>query len=425
MRFPDPLRASRLDPLWAALVATLVALLFLALLPASSRGNDSADFTEFYRPVALSLLAGDGFVVNGAPAARYPPGFPVAVAAALGAGRLAGFPEETSLRLLALLGFALTAAALCRLGRLCFGPGVGLLAAAAFALYPPHLFLVKQPNSELIFLPLLLFGLELAWRARPGRWAFALAAGVVFGYAALVRPIALLIAAPVGLFLLVSAVPGIRAPRRLLLAAALAAGQLLTVAPWVLHLHQQLGSWVPLSTGGRLSMLDGLTIAAKKDRPAPPMPAPVAALMREIDAARPALKTPGAIFAFLGAKARSEPGAVAGLVWVKLRRSFYATDSMQNEGLLLAIQLPFLLLAAGATAAAWRRPSPWRPLAALALLLLLYFLAMTVLVLSILRYVVPAFALFVLLLAAFAAELLPALLTRRRLRGSASPGAPS
>ncbi len=247
----------------------------------------------------------------------------------------------------------------------------------------------------------------------------ASASGVVFGYAALVRPIALLIFLPLGLFLLIYAARG----RRLLVAAALAAGQLLTLAPWVLHLHGELGRLVPLSTGGRLSMLDGLTIAAKKDRAAPPMPERVAALMREIDASRPVLKSPRAIFAFLGQKTRQEPGAVAGLLWVKLRRSFYATDSMQNEGFLLALQLPFLLVSAAALGFAWRRPErePWRPLAALALLGLLYFLGMTVLVLSILRYLVPAFALVFLLLGALAAELARG----RRARLSSSPAGPS
>ena len=58
------LRDPRLGPLWAALFATLVALAFLALLPSSSRGNDSADYTEYYRPVAISLLDVEGFVAS-------------------------------------------------------------------------------------------------------------------------------------------------------------------------------------------------------------------------------------------------------------------------------------------------------------------------------------------------------------------------
>ena len=390
----------------AALGAGAVALIFLALLPASSRANDSADYTEFYRPVAQALLAGDGLEIGGALAARYPPGFPAALAVAIGFGRLLALPEDFAVSLLGLAGFVATAWTLCRLGGVCHSPAAGLFAAVGFALYPPHLFLVKQPNSELVFLPLLLFGGELLWRSRAGELRLAGAAGVVFGLAALVRPIALLLFLPLAAFLLLFSRPA-RASRRLALAAALAAGQLLTMAPWALQLRATYGHFVPLSTGGRLSMLDGLTIAAKKDRPPPPLPAAVVALNREIAAARPQLRSPGDIFAFLAAKAQQEPGAVAGLLLVKLSRSFYATDSLRYEKALLALQLPFLLLAAAAWTAAWRwQPlEPWRPLAALCLLVLLYFLAMTVLVLSILRYLVPALALLFLLFGALAAEL--------------------
>lgn len=415
-------RHPHLAALAAALFAALAALAFLALLPAAVAGNDSADYADFYRPVALSLLEGKGLVDEGRLADRYPPGFPALLAAAIGAGRALGLAEETAVGLLGLLGFAATAAALFRLGLACHGALAGWLAAGAFALYPPHLFLVKQPNSELVFLPLLLLALELAWRSRSGQARLAFAAGALLGAGALVRPIALLLFVPLGVFLVVFAAPGTPRARRLALAAALAAGQLLAMAPWTIALHQATGRFVPLSSGGRLSMLDGLTIGAKKGREGPPLPARVTALMREIDGARPELRSPGAIFAFLGRKAREEPATVAQLALIKVARSFYATDSLRFEGLLLAIQLPLLLLGAAALAFAWRRrEEPWRPLAALTILMLLYFLAMTVLVLSILRYLVPAMALLLLAIVAAAAEALGLRESGRR----AAPASPS
>lgn len=401
------LRLAAGGPWLAALLATTFAIFFLALLPATARINESADYTEFYRPVAHSLLSGDGLRIDGQVAARYPPLFPLALATAIGSGRLVGLPEELSVGLLALLGFAATAGALCRLGILVHGPLAGFLAAMAFCLYPPHLFLVKQPNSELLFLPLLIFACELLWRSRTqiSRAALlVLAAGGVVGLAALVRPIAVALAAPLALFLLFCPTANSR-PRRFVLALLLCAGQALVMAPWLLHLRFELGTFVPLSTGGRLSMLDGLTLATKKDRPPPPMPEEVAALMREVDAARPRLRSASAILAFLGDKAREEPTTVGLLLALKTARSFYATDSMRFEPQLLALQLPLLLLFAFTLRRAFRRPEePWRALAVLALLILLYFLAMTVLVLSILRYLVPALAPLFLLLGAFAAE---------------------
>jgi hypothetical protein len=87
-------------------------------------------------------------------------------------------------------------------------------------------------------------------------------------------------------------------------------------------------------------------------------------------------------------------------------RSFYGTDSLRYELWLLAIQLPLLLLSASALKLSYRWPErePWRPLAFLTLAVLVYFLAMTVLVLSILRYLVPAMALLFLLLGATVAR---------------------
>lgn len=414
-RLPAPLlngltRLAAGGPWLAASVALGIALVFLSLLPAASRVNENADYVLFYRPVAHALLAGEGLRLDGEPAARYPPLFPLALAAAIGGGRLVGLPEDLAVQALGLLGFAATAGALYRLGKRVHSPLAGFLAATAFSLYPPHLFLVKQPNSELIFLPLLLFACELLWRGRaacpraPG-WVFA--AGALLGLAALTRPIALALVAPLALFLFIYSHSATRS-RRITLALLLGAGQLLIVAPWLLHLRHELGVFVPLSTGGRLSMLDGLTLATKKDRPPPPLPASVETLMREVDAARPHLRSPGAILGFLGEKAREEPTAVALLLAVKTARSFYATDSMRLETPLLALQLPLLLLIAVAFVRAFRQPrqEPWRALAVLALLILLYFLAMTVLVLSILRYLVPAFAPLFLLLGATAAELM-------------------
>jgi 4-amino-4-deoxy-L-arabinose transferase-like glycosyltransferase len=415
----------------AALFATLAALAFLAVLPAGSRANESADYADFYAPMARSLLAGDGFwnADEGTVATRYPPGFPAVLAAAIGAGRLFGISEDLAVRLLCLLGFASTAVTLFRLGRIVFGGAAGLVAAAAFALYPPHLYLVKQPNSELVFMPLFLFGLELAWRSRrdPHGWRLALAAGASFGLASLVRPIALALFVPLGVFLYFFAEERFSGWRRLLVAAALAAGQLVVMAPWAIFLHYELDRWIPLSTGGRLSMLDGLTIAAKKNREGPPLPPAVVELMFEIDAARPELRSPGAIFAFLGEKAIREPGTVVQLLAIKAARSFYGTDSLNWEGPLLVLQVPLLLVMLITLVQAWRHPrrEPWRAFAVLTILVLLYFLAMTMMVLSILRYMVPALAAAFVVLAAWSVELFVRLTVRWWRRFSAAPGDPS
>ncbi|MCP5118474.1 MAG: hypothetical protein GY953_47285, partial [bacterium] len=51
-----------IGPLAAAAIPILGILLFWLILPAHFQANESTDFTDFYRPVARSLLAGDGLV---------------------------------------------------------------------------------------------------------------------------------------------------------------------------------------------------------------------------------------------------------------------------------------------------------------------------------------------------------------------------
>ena len=72
---------------------------------------------------------------------------------------------------------------------------------------------------------------------------------------------------------------------------------------------------------------------------------------------------------------------------VKMARSWYATDLTKHELLGVFIQLPYVLAGAAGLVLGLRKKNP---LAVLALILILYFWGMTIISLSILRYMVPA-----------------------------------
>ncbi|MEM6793891.1 MAG: glycosyltransferase family 39 protein [Acidobacteriota bacterium] len=385
-----------------AILALAVHLLFLALLPASVRGNESADFQHFYRPMAERLLDGRGLVdESGRAAVRYPPGFPAFLALGLGAGRTLGIPDSLALRGLAALCVAAIAGLLTALAvRWTDCRRTGLLAGLAWSLYPPFLWLAKQPNSELPFLVLLLAAF-LLWTSAlegggPGR---ATLAGALLGTAALLRPVALLLAptfALAGLAWLRPRESGRRLSGRRLaaLSAAVIAAQALTLLPWEAWVYARNGTLIPVSSGGRLSLLDGLTLGAQPGEPAPDLSPRVLALTRDIEANRRQIQGVSDAARFLLDRAGDDPRPVLELLAKKAARAWFATETTRFESWLLALQAPVLCLALVGLWRDRRRPESW-----LIAAFVLYSWAMTVLVLSILRYMVPAMALLMIPLA--------------------------
>ncbi len=174
-------------PRWliAALLPVAAAVAFWMVLPAQYRVAESTDYESFYRPVAVQLLAGHGIVTeSGAPALRYPPGYPVLVAAALGAGNIIGLPESTSLDLLTFVSIAVSSLFLYLIARDLWGGWLALLPSAAWSTYPLALWFTKQPNSEVPFTMVLFASAFVMWRllrgAKPDLW-LAAGAGALAG----------------------------------------------------------------------------------------------------------------------------------------------------------------------------------------------------------------------------------------------------
>lgn len=381
-------------PILVFFLAAALQLAFLQFLPERLRGNDSADFLDFYSPVAKSLVAGEGLVYEERLAMRYPPGYPVLLAGVFWAAEKGPGEEQDWLVGFNVVCFALAAALLFRLARrLSNSRAIAWWTVIAWITWPPLLWLGKQPNSEMPFLCLFFFALLLWVRsfAEKATYWSGLDAGLVLGLAALVRPAVIAVCLPLALATLF--VGWISGRRRVAAALLLCVGQVLVMAPWVYWMHHQTGGWFPLSSGGRLSVLDGLTIAVKPERSGPPVPADVKRLMTAVDEGRPDFHSTGDVLRFVAAQ---DGPAVTKLVAIKAARSWYATDSLRFENWLLILQIPYLLLAASGLAVAWRQGGARRSLVLIVILVALYFWAMTMLVLSILRYMVPAMALLLL-----------------------------
>ncbi len=386
--------------------AVVITLLFWALLPASLNVDDGSDYSAFYGPVARNLAAGHGLLMpDGNVAGRYPPGYPLVLAGDFAVATALRLPENLVQTVVVLLCLGAATALLWSIARLAWGRWSATAVALLWAGYPFMLWLTKQPNSEIPFVAVLYAGLALAGHAARrdrDRWAgwLLFGAGLLLGCAMLIRPIAVGVGVLVA-GLIVLGLPATTRRVRWGLALALLLGNLVAVAPWEGWLLAQTGSLAPLSTGGVASMRDGLTFAVnpKGYRQTIPVPLDVADLMRTIRS-RATLDSVGRIAGFLAHEATVHPGTVGRLFALKAARSWYATDSGRSEGLILALQGLYLLPVAAASVALGRRGRVERQLLGAVWLLVGYFWLMTILALSVLRYMVPAMGLLFLLLPA-------------------------
>jgi hypothetical protein len=125
----------------------------------------------------------------------------------------------------------------------------------------------------------------------------------------------------------------------------------------------------------------------------------VLALMTRLQAQYDSLTSVGITAGVMWDELVRSPSAVATLVAIKAARSWYATDSHRREVAVAAVQAVYLVLVVAGAGLAWRRGPAARRLTWLVAGLALYFWVMTISVLSIARYMVPAMGLLFLLTA--------------------------
>ncbi len=250
---------------------------------------------------------------------------------------------------------------------------------------------------------MLLLAVLLFWQSLGAprvSWPRMFLVGALVGLATLIRPAAVGLGLVLALFLW--SVTRDRQSRwpRVILVVALLAGNLLVLAPWEAYVLVKTGRPVVVTVNGVPSVRDGLTYAAddKGYRQATWTPDGARQVMTDLHARFGEMDSYGSVVRELGAELRDHPVGVAELFLLKVARSWFATDSGQLEIPLLLIQTVYLILIVTASWMAWRRGGRYRTFVVLAWLIAGYFWFMTIMVVSILRYMVPAMALLFVLL---------------------------
>jgi len=390
-------------------VAVAVFAVFQAILPAAWKINESADYLTFYEPVAKNLLDGQGLTLNGEIATRYPPGYPLLTAMVLKSASWLGVSVSTMASCVSALCFVLAAVILFDSVRVAGCPERAMLVSLLWVMYPPALWLTKQPNSEQPFIVLLFAGVRCfleTLRCRQGSGIWAMAAGTAVGLASLVRPITIGLGCVMAFVLICTPlcrrVSGSERNDWIKSAGLLLLGNLLAVLPWETWVWQHTQRIIPLSTLGMPALYEGVTYGLNRDgtRNAIPVPTDVVPIM---DAMHQSVEA-GAMTSFTQFADFSQrhwsdkPGSMAKLYAIKALRAWHGTDSGRLEGITAVIQFIWIGMI-GVMVFRVRGQTAMLPGARLfAVLSTLYFWGLVTATFSIARYMTPAMGILLLVL---------------------------
>ena len=385
-------------------------------------GDDSGtDYAAFYEPVARSIVTSSAPVYpDGRPATRYPPGYPFVLASLFGLAAHTGVSEVAVVKGFALLGTAMSGVFLFLLARSVWPAPWARVTPLLWATCPLVLWLSGLQGSEVAFLVVFYAACYCFWRGLnryPESSLSYCTAGVLVGCAMLIRPIAIGVGLIMAAFAWFALKGRVSSRRRLIAATLIVAGNLVVVTPWEWWVFQRSGKFILLSEGGVRSIRDGLTFATnlKGFRRGTTVPASVESVMRHFQSHYDELETFGDIEAAIREQARTNPKGLMQLLLLKTARSWYATDSHRFEFQILIVQAMYLVPILLGSCVAWYQRGRMRLLVLFVWLLACYFWAMTIVVLSIVRYMVPVLGLlFLLAPGAFIA-------VRRKLSGMSGP----
>lgn len=376
--------------------ALLLVLIFWLVIPFNENG-ENVDYLHYYAPVARNIVAGAGITLDGVEiATRYPPGYPLILALVFKFAAWFSLPTQLTLAIFNLLCYGASAVLIFLLASNIWDNKSALISVACWGSYLPLLWLTSQPSSEVPFLvftyaSLYLFYFALQHKKTHFHWYFL--SGLCGGCAALIRPNGLLVGAALVLASLFLQTKPIKLRGALI--ALLLAGNLVVLLPWQSLVYLKTGKVIGLSTGLVPSMRDGLRFAVnpKSYRLDINVPEDVRLLTGRIHTRFDEMDNMRRLISVVAEESSKQPTALLKLLAIKAARSWYATDSGRRETILFLMQLVYLSVLLVGLIGTWRDNTNHRQLLVLVGLLVALFWGVTILVLSILRYMVPVIGL--------------------------------
>lgn len=356
-----------------------VALYAAAFLVCGHLGTEPGDTVNFYVPVAQSILAGHGYMLDGELAARYPPVFPYFLASVF---RISATPDLTNpfYPWLMLVVQALSVAWCFRAAgewltrRQSVVAALLLMTHPIFATFSVTLFAWNATPIFLCSFTLSLWMVLVA--ARSHRMSVCVVSGVALAIAVLTWPAPALLWLVYLIFILVAS-PEVSLRVRVRAALAFCASFAVPVGAWMLVVHHDTGTYA-ISTGLYPSMVHGLTYSLQD----------LAMGQRAQEAlAQRQLMDVASVLLFYARELGSHPMDAIVFVTMKAGRAWYASISGSHDAITGWVQLPYAALAIHGVRRCLRRDRQrtWFLLGVAA-----YFWTVSISVLAVVRYMMPA-----------------------------------
>lgn len=342
--------------------------------------------------IRTGKMTSEGKVLN-----RYPPGYPFLLYAVYLLTGLLHLKFQYGLFILAALFIGISTVLIGEIAHLFFKERI--LAVGAGLLYATHPYILQglskvmsvTPFMAFLYGSLLVFFLFIVQK-RSSLWYPVLVGGLL-GIAMLIRPIGLflpIVMAGLSLFFLRHS----GWQKSLLVAGAILASSVVTIAPWQIFNYSH-GQQILLSSDEVTSMLDGVSFNNDPVKNPINLPADVDSLARFLS--RSEVSSRGE-FLQLGLQELSQrPVPMIKLIVIKAARSWYGAfdQEKKSERVKLLILLVYLSLAFWGISKIKLKANNWYLFGLTTLVLVFYFWALTMLVVSMVRYMYPVFGLLV------------------------------
>lgn len=378
-------------------MSTTIVLIFWEFTPGGWNVDGATDYNAAYAPIARNVLSGQGWVYDdGYPAASTMPGFPSILVILFTFARWTSTTENIWVQLFTLLSTGISTILVFLIGRKFFDTKVAFVGACIWMTYPLNLWLTKQPNSELVFMPVL-FGVFLLLativQKRSTSIGVVLSLGVLIGGTGLVRPNTtwLLVAVLLVLWIVLRR----EGWKRLALVSVFVIfGNTIMVFPWAAFSYHKTGEWFAWNNNAARNIWNGITCAVetkgfRQQKEISDDMRQVVQLAIE-DRANGGFVVPGDAMSFYRSAWKLNPMGVIDLLLWKAQRAWYGTDRQDGEErYILALQVGYLFLAVLGGVVLWQRGLSGREYILIAGVLLFYFWGTTIMATSIVRYMVP------------------------------------
>lgn len=411
--------------------ACTVQLIFLSLLPSELSKNESPDFTVFYSVIADRLESGEGFTSsfyfkgNGNDAlpsdktgyfvTRWPPGHPIIIAMIYTLADQLDINRDKLVTLTFLLLYAFASCLIYKITSLFFGGYTSFFSAIIWTTYPFNLWLTKQPNSEIPFFIFFFWSIYLLLIGiRSNSTRYIVGASILISLAMLIRAAALL----VPIFFVISfwtyflykrnEKDGWKFKNILKKSFIVIVVPILITAPWEIIVYKETGKVLPLtSTGADLISITNLNIL----KPRPDGALIVSDELRDnlvstlsfeercsiildyCDVNKPLIIPKKSIY------------ISAELYWIKFKRAFHGVDTKRFEDEVTLVQWFYFIPILFGLVLTFRKENT-ALLNIVIASLSIYFLAISVIGLPLLRYMLPVFGLYAIYVASFVSWLL-------------------